>query len=92
MGNHHIPHTEDLPITPTPAMDASFFLSPYNYFDEDQGITSMNAVRVEPMDRTKKDTTLQIQRYGVKQEVRCVPEDNKYDEVIQNEPSLIIEV
>ncbi|VDI21010.1 diamine oxidase [Mytilus galloprovincialis] len=92
MGNHHIPHTEDLPITPTPAMDASFFLSPYNYFDEDQGITSMNAVRVEPMDRTKKDTTLHIQRYGVKQEVRCVPEDNKYDEVIQNEPSLIIDV
>ncbi|CAG2227076.1 ABP1 [Mytilus edulis] len=48
MGIHHIHHTEDLPVTPTPGMGVSFYLLPYNYFDEDPAISSLNAVRIEP--------------------------------------------
>ena len=46
---HHIPHTEDLPVTTTAGMDVSFYLQPYNYFPDDPAMASHNAVRMEPM-------------------------------------------
>ncbi|XP_052068796.1 putative amine oxidase [copper-containing] [Mytilus californianus] len=91
MGIHHIPHTEDLPVTPTPGMELSFYLLPYNYFDEDPAISSLNAVRIEPKDNAKLKTSININRYGVKQSLQCVPEKNKYDEEIKENPSLIID-
>ena len=76
MGVHHIPHTEDFPVTPTPTMDLSFYLTPYNYFDEDPAIVSLNAVRIEP-----KGTSLNFIRYGVKENLnlQCAPAGDNHE-------------
>ncbi|KAK7116520.1 putative amine oxidase [copper-containing] [Littorina saxatilis] len=47
MGTHHLPHTEDLPITPTPGGHLSFFLLPYNYFPECPSSSSRDHIRLE---------------------------------------------
>ena len=72
-------------------MDLSFYLSPYNYFDEDPAISSLNAVRIEPKDKMKMKTSIKINRYGVKQGLQCVPEKDRYDEEIMNNPSMILD-
>ena len=45
MGMHHIPHTEDLPVTPTVGNHLTFFLFPYNYFKECPSMKSRDQVR-----------------------------------------------
>ncbi|XP_063417751.1 putative amine oxidase [copper-containing] isoform X2 [Mytilus trossulus] len=91
MGVQHIPHTEDLPITTTPGMEVSFYLLPYNYFDEDPAISSLNAVRIEPTNKLKHKTSIKINRYGVGQNFECLPEEDKYDEEIKKNPSIILD-
>ncbi|CAL1528470.1 unnamed protein product [Lymnaea stagnalis] len=44
LGIHHIPHTEDLPVTTTPGKHATFHLLPYNYFSECPSMMSRDAV------------------------------------------------
>ena len=46
MGAHHIPHTEDVPIVTTPSVQLTFYLLPYNYFDEDPSLASRDNIRV----------------------------------------------
>ena len=48
VGMMHIPHSEDIPNTATAANSASFFLRPYNYFDEDPSMASHDAVLILP--------------------------------------------
>ena len=48
VGMMHIPHSEDIPNTASPANSASFFLRPYNYFDEDPSMASHDAVLILP--------------------------------------------
>ena len=91
MGVHHIPHTEDLPVTPTPTMDLSFYLTPYNYFEEDPAISSLNAVRIEAKDKSKLKTSLNIIKYGVKQNLQCFPPEDNYDEEIKENPAKILD-
>lgn len=91
MGVQHIPHTEDLPITTTPGMEVSFYLLPYNYFDEDPAISSLNAVRIEPTNKLKHTTSIKINRYGVAQNFECLPEEDKYDGEIEKNPSIILD-
>ncbi|XP_033749428.1 putative amine oxidase [copper-containing] [Pecten maximus] len=43
MGLHHIPHTEDLPVTHSAGMDLNFYLLPYNYFSEDPAMASKSS-------------------------------------------------
>ena len=45
MGMHHIPHTEDLPVTPTVGNHLTFFLFPYNYFTDCPSMSSRDQVR-----------------------------------------------
>ncbi|XP_062613391.1 putative amine oxidase [copper-containing] [Saccostrea cucullata] len=47
MGVHHIPHSEDLPIMPTPGTDLSFLLLPFNYFPEDPSVGFNDNVRIQ---------------------------------------------
>ncbi|XP_071156029.1 putative amine oxidase [copper-containing] [Mytilus edulis] len=91
MGQYHIPHTEDLPVTTSPGMDNSCLFLPYNYFAEDAAISSKNAVRVEPIERSKRGSTVRVQRYGVKRESTCLPADHNYDELIKQYPKWIID-
>ena len=48
LGVMHIPHSEDIPNTATAANSASFFLRPYNYFDEDPSMASHDAMLILP--------------------------------------------
>jgi len=48
VGMMHLPHSEDIPNTTTAANSASFFLRPYNYFDEDPSMASHDAVLILP--------------------------------------------
>ena len=48
LGSHHIPHTEDVPIVTTPGVQLTFYLLPYNYFDEDPSLASRDNIRVTP--------------------------------------------
>ena len=47
LGAHHIPHSEDIPIVTTPGVQLTFYLLPYNYFDEDPSLASRDNIRVE---------------------------------------------
>ncbi|XP_073464131.1 amine oxidase [copper-containing] 3-like [Aquarana catesbeiana] len=44
----HIPHSEDIPNTVTAGNAVGFYLRPYNYFDEDPSIHSVDAVYFLP--------------------------------------------
>ncbi|XP_022780848.1 amiloride-sensitive amine oxidase [copper-containing]-like [Stylophora pistillata] len=48
VGVMHIPHSEDIPNTATAANSASFFLRPYNYFDEDPSMASQDGILILP--------------------------------------------
>ncbi|XP_064609557.1 putative amine oxidase [copper-containing] [Liolophura sinensis] len=89
MGVHHIPHTEDLPVTPTTGGHLSFFLSPYNYFPEDPSMASRSAVRID-LSGTSAESPVNISRYGLDTDIRCVPEStDAYDEAIREDKNLL---
>ena len=76
---HHIPHTEDLPVTTTAGMDVSFYLQPYNYFPDDPAMASHNAVRMEPMGM--RDIHIEWYNMSKLATTMCVPEHNNYEEI-----------
>jgi diamine oxidase len=88
MGVHHIPHTEDLPVTPTVGLNLNFYLLPYNYFDEDPAIASRNAIRI---DVNKAARWLVIERYGVGDET-CAARKNDYDEKLAEKPGIVLDM
>ncbi|KAI8793349.1 putative amine oxidase [copper-containing] [Biomphalaria glabrata] len=71
-GFHHIPHTEDIPNTPTVGTQATISLMPYNYFPECPSVGSRDAVRADVI----KDSVV-FQDYGLSVNSRCLP--NKFD-------------
>lgn len=77
MGIHHIPHMEDFPVTPTVGLDLSFFLLPYNYFDEDPAMGSGDAIRLEPNDQHDIEEGIKVEKYG-KSDPGCKPKKSTY--------------
>ena len=73
MGLHHIPHTEDLPVTPTVGLAMQFFLLPYNYFPEDPAMGSSDAIRIEPRVAEDVSKGVRVERYGRKANQQCIP-------------------
>ena len=59
-GLMHVPHSKDIPNTATAANSASFYLRPYNFFDEDPSMASRDAVLISPAKNGKFD----INRFG----------------------------
>ncbi|KAL8582528.1 hypothetical protein ACOMHN_055796 [Nucella lapillus] len=64
MGVHHIPHTEDIPVTPTAGGHLAFFLLPYNYFPECPSVTSRDNIRGEYVTANKPADGLKVDRSG----------------------------
>ncbi|KAJ8321529.1 hypothetical protein KUTeg_000919 [Tegillarca granosa] len=91
MGVHHIPHTEDLPVTHSAGMELNFYLSPYNYFKEDPAMAARNAMRIEPKDKNDPKKGLKIMRYDDPKKLQCLPPDNKYDEEVKEDPGVVLE-
>jgi diamine oxidase len=73
VGLMHVPHTEDIPNTATAGNSASFFLRPYNFFEEDPSMASSDAVLIKPSD--KKFSGIKVERFGTPQDPSCKPKD-----------------
>ena len=74
IGTIHIPHSEDLPNTGTPANTFGFFIRPYNYYDEDPSIASTDAVLITPSDDSFSSSI--VEQYGKKNDT-CSPRQKK---------------
>ncbi|KAK3097570.1 hypothetical protein FSP39_010979 [Pinctada imbricata] len=92
MGTHHIPHTEDLPMTHTPGLDLSFFLSPFNYFPEDPGMGSRDSVRIEPVDKRNLRRGIKVDKQTFPEKMQCKAPIGNYYEHILKRPDLIFEM
>lgn len=66
VGVMHVPHSEDIPNTATAANSASFYLRPYNFFDEDPSMASHDAVFILP-----NKGGADINTFGTPQEPAC---------------------
>ena len=93
MGIHHIPHMEDIPVTPTVGLQLEFFLLPYNYFDEDPAISSRDAVRIDPRDPNDLKKGITINRYGQNDESKCMPQNTivEFDKEISENPESVFD-
>ena len=60
VGVMHVPHSEDIPSTATPANSASFYLRPYNYFDEDPSMASHDALLILQRKMASRSTSLEL--------------------------------
>ena len=78
IGMMHVPHSEDLPNTATAANSASFFIRPFNYFDEDPSIGSTNAILVTPT-KPYSFTGKRVERYGTPEGPQCIPKKHETD-------------
>ncbi|KAH3894235.1 putative amine oxidase [copper-containing] [Dreissena polymorpha] len=88
MGVHHIPHKEDLPVTTTPGMGLTFVLQPFNYFDEDPSMYSLDAIRIE-----SNHGIVNVLKYAHTSgsKMTCVPRKTTFFDVIKVEPSIIFD-
>ncbi|XP_059160115.1 putative amine oxidase [copper-containing] isoform X2 [Physella acuta] len=82
VGFHHIPHTEDIPNTPTVGTSATISLLPYNYFHECPSVGSRDAVRLEV-----KDGVIKSADYGLPN-VECLPTNLNMTHLLQNKTFL----
>ena len=73
----HVPHSEDIPNTATAANAVSFFIRPFNYFDEDPSMGSTNAILITPTD--KPSSGQKVQRYGTPDGPQCMPKKRDLD-------------
>ena len=73
IGVMHIPHAEDIPVTATAANTASFFIRPYNYFDEDPSVASRDLVVITPKDAEYSD--VKVERFGTPSGSVCRPQE-----------------
>ena len=91
MGMYHITHKEDIPVTHTPGMSRSFYLTPFNYFDESPGMSVNNAIRIDAVEKDGKTTTVNIQRHGIRTDVDCISKKNPFEEMLKNNPCPVVE-
>lgn len=90
MGIHHIPHMEDFPVTPTVGLELSFFLLPYNYFDEDPAMGSGDAIRIQPNDQEDINEGIKVERYG-KSEPSCKPRQSTFVSDAKEKPGSVFD-
>ncbi|CAG2257197.1 ABP1 [Mytilus edulis] len=91
MGMYHITHKEDIPVTHTPGMSRSFYLVPFNYFDESPGMSVNNAIRIDAVEREGKTASVNIQRHGIRSDVDCIPKTKTFEAMLKNNPCPIVE-
>ncbi|BFZ22790.1 hypothetical protein BsWGS_25829 [Bradybaena similaris] len=89
-GLHHIPHTEDLPVTPTVGNHLTFFLLPYNYFPECPSMGSRDAIYVEHKDPLHPELGVKVDRNGNSRD-QCVTPRSTLEEDLEQNPNQILE-
>ncbi|CAH1798119.1 unnamed protein product [Owenia fusiformis] len=71
MGVEHIPTAENIPTKTTSGSSLSFFLKPFNFFQEDPSISSTDAINITPRARFHD---VKVERYGTNTKIayECV--------------------
>ncbi|CAH1263694.1 AOC1 [Branchiostoma lanceolatum] len=72
MGTHHVPHTEDAPVTATAGNQLSLFLRPFHFFDEDPSMASSNGVLIT---YDKQSHQADVERFGTPYGSNCLPKE-----------------
>ncbi|KAJ8303963.1 hypothetical protein KUTeg_017546 [Tegillarca granosa] len=62
--------------------ELSFFVHPFNYFDEDPSMRSNDAVRIVPKDKSKPLEGAVVERYTSEQRGTCLPELSLPDKML----------
>ena len=76
MGLYHIPSTEDVPSSATTWQTQSIHIVPFNFFNECPSVTSVNNVKLEPVDNYDDVTSrlkVKVNTYGTSQQSDCAP-------------------
>lgn len=68
LGAHHIPHTEDIPSTPTSFNKYSFHLVPYNFFTECPSVSSPNTIHIQPNEDYSR---INVETFGMSYDSTC---------------------
>ena len=89
LGTHHIPHKENIPNTNTIGSQLSFFLLPFNYFDEDQSMRSRDSVRVDPTDKKRPTEGATVQRFHDATKASCKPVIKRPDERLKRNSTFL---
>ncbi|XP_059150285.1 putative amine oxidase [copper-containing] [Physella acuta] len=89
-GMHHIPHTEDLPNTPTVGNHLTFYLLPYNYFDECPSVSSRDSLHIIHRDRSDTTKGVFVDRNGNSRDQCLTPRPN-LEELLEENPDLVLE-
>ncbi|XP_059160003.1 putative amine oxidase [copper-containing] [Physella acuta] len=91
-GMHHIPHTEDLPLTPTVGNHLKFFLLPYNYFKECPSVASRDHIRIEHKDRSNPLDGVKVERNGNSYKTCRLPNyAQQFDDLVDKDPQVILD-
>ncbi|CAG5131613.1 unnamed protein product [Candidula unifasciata] len=89
-GLHHIPHTEDFPVTPTVGNHLTFLLLPFNYFPECPSMGSRDAIYVEHKDPDHHELGVKVERNGNSRE-QCVMPRSTLEEDLAKDPNQILQ-
>ncbi|XP_055860313.1 putative amine oxidase [copper-containing] isoform X2 [Biomphalaria glabrata] len=89
-GLYHIPHTEDLPVTPTVGNHLSFFLLPYNYFPECPSMGSRDAMYIEHLNKSDYSQGVRVERNGNSRN-QCVTRRSTLEELLAQNPDMALE-
>nr|KAI8751361.1 putative amine oxidase copper-containing [Biomphalaria glabrata] len=80
-GMHHIPHTEDLPVTPAVGNHLSFFLMPYNYFEDEPSSHSGDTIY-----QRNQEGSQETKKGG-----QCIIPPVTLEEDLQRNPDMVLE-
>lgn len=89
LGTQHIPHKENIPNTLAAGSQLSFFLIPYNYFDEDPSMRSPDSVRIVPKDPKRPTEGAIVERGSGYKRTVCIPTKSKIDEFLATNSTFI---
>lgn len=90
MGMHHLPHTEDLPLTTTIGKALNFYLLPYNYFPECPSASSRDNIRVELKDEVDRTQGVKLIRYHDTNS-QCAFAKSTLEQEYKDDPDIILE-
>ncbi|XP_041370990.1 putative amine oxidase [copper-containing] [Gigantopelta aegis] len=91
MGLYHIPHTEDLPVTPTVGGNLQFFLLPYNYFDECPSMQSRDAIRVDLKNKRSPKDGLKVTQYVDTTGTHCTVHTDSLQSQFSENPDAVLQ-
>lgn len=89
LGLHHIPHTEDLPVTPTAGNHLTAMFLPNNFFDQCPSMGSRDAIFVGFKDQSDPSQGVTLERNGNSRD-KCVLPRPTLEEDIEANPDRVL--